>query len=311
MEFALTILGVNGATPAYGRFPTAQFLQIQNHHFLIDCGEGAQMRLSKYGLPKGKINHIFISHLHGDHIFGLPGLLFSYALNNRSLPLNIYAPPGLKEMILAQLNPGGQLPYPVHFHEVNTREPRLLLDNEQLQVHSFPLKHRVPTCGYLFKEKPFRININPLKIKEFDLKLPQIKSLIAGKDLQLADGRVLKNKELTLPPYQIRSYAFVSDSVYDESIVPFIKAASLLYHETTFCEDARENAAKTLHSTAKQAASIALKAEVGQLITGHYSSRYKEVDIFKEEAQLIFKETLLGEEGKTYRIERVRVQSSS
>lgn len=306
MEFALTILGVNGAKPAFGRFPTSQFLQIQHHYFLIDCGEGTQMRISDFGIPSSKIDHIFISHLHGDHIFGLPGLLFSFALNNRTKAIHIYSPEGLKQMIMAQLQPGGQMPYPIYFHVIPTDESKLIFENKDLIVHSIPLVHRIPTTGFLFSEKPFQKNIIAEKIHEHGLTIPQIKAVKKGEDILLDDGRVLKNEELTLPDYLPRSYAFASDTEYSETIIPLIKKVDVLYHETTFCEDAKENAAITQHSTAKQAASIAKKAEVGQLITGHYSSRYKELEVFKKEAESVFENTFLGIEGKTYKVERQR-----
>ena len=306
MDFALSILGVNGATPAHGRFPTSQYLKVQNNHFLIDCGEGTQMRLSDFGLPKSKIDHIFISHLHGDHIFGLPGLLFSFALNHRTKPLHVFAPKGLETMIMTLLTPGGQLPYPVVFHEVQTSYSELVFENEDLSVYSIPLKHRIPTVGFLFKEKPFQKNIDPKKIIEFDLTVPQIKSVKNGEDIILDNGKVIENEELTLPPFFPRSYAFVSDTIFHEEIIPIIKGVNLLYHETTFCNEAKENAVATMHTTAEQAATIAKKANVGALITGHYSSRYQELDMLLEEAKAVFPKTVLGLEGKRYEVERRR-----
>ncbi len=183
MKFALTILGVNSATPAYGRFPTSQVLQINNNFFLIDCGEGAQMRMSDFKIPRQKINQILISHLHGDHVFGLPGLLFSLALSGRTEQIDIFSPAGLREMVMAQLNPGGQFSFPIQFHELDTDNPVSFFENTELTICTIPLKHRIPTIGFLFKEKPRQRNILPEKISEFNLSVPQIKEAKAGKNI--------------------------------------------------------------------------------------------------------------------------------
>lgn len=306
MKFALQILGVNGATPAHGRFPTSQYLQIHNHHFLIDCGEGTQMRMSDFGVPRQKIEHIFISHLHGDHIFGLPGLLFSCALNNRTKPIHVYSPIGLKEIIQSQLLPGGKLPYDLHFHTLDTERSQLIYENEQITGHSFPLKHRIPTCGFRFEEKINEKNIRSEKIAEYDLDIEQIKAIKRGEDLTLNNGHQIPNQDLTLPPWKPRSFAFVSDSIFDPSIIQYINGVNLLYHETTFCEESLENATRTMHSTAGQAAQIAKTAQVGRLLTGHYSSRYKDLQPFLDEATAIFENTSLGLEGEFYEVQRKR-----
>lgn len=302
MKFALTILGVNAATPAFGRFPTSQVLQFHNQYFLLDCGEGAQMRMGDFNIPRHKINRIFISHLHGDHIFGLPGLLFSLDLNGRQESMDIYSPPGLKEMILAQLRPGAALSFPISFHEVGTTEESLVFENADLTVRSIPLKHGIPTVGYIFREKERPLNIRPEKIAEHQLSIVQIKAAKAGEDIVLENHIRIANQELTLPPAPLRSYAFLTDSLCDESVLPYITGVSLLYHDTTFCEDHAEKAAATMHSTVRQAAALAQKAKVGRLITGHYSSRYKDLEIFLEEARPIFPNTELGLEGVTYEI---------
>lgn len=307
MDFALTILGVNAATPAHGRFPTCQHLQIHNHHFLIDCGEGAQMRLGDFGLPRSKINQIFISHLHGDHIFGLPGLLFSFALNDREKPLHIYSPKGLEDMVLAQLAPGGNMPFPLIFHSFSTETSTQIFENKDLSVRTIPLVHRIPTCGFLFTEKPSQKNIIPEKIKKYGLKIPQIILAKSGKDVELENGTIIKNHDLTYPDYKPRSYAFASDTIYNEAIIPIISGVDLLYHETTFCNDSKERAVTTMHSTAEQAATIANLASVEKLILGHYSSRYIELDIFHDEASAIFPNSVLGLEGKRYAVERKRI----
>lgn len=306
MRFALTVLGVSGASPAHGRFPTSQYLQVQDSHFLIDCGEGAQMRMSDFGVPRHKIEHIFISHLHGDHIFGLPGLIFSLALNDRRKPLHIYSPPGLDKIISVQLPPDGQLPFPLHFHILETNEKELIFENRHLTVHAFPLRHRVPTCGFLFREKVSEKNILPEKIKEYGMSIEQIIAVKKGADLILENGQPVPNDELTLPPWRPRAFAFVSDSVFDLSLVPVLKGIDLLYHESTFCDDFLENAERTMHSTAGHAARIAEAAGVRKLIIGHFSPRYKDLSPFLAEARPIFENTFLGEEGRVYEVERRR-----
>ncbi|MCC6726242.1 MAG: ribonuclease Z [Saprospiraceae bacterium] len=302
MSFSLTILGVNAATPAFGRFPTSQVLQAHNHYFLLDCGEGTQMRMSDFSIPRHKIQQIFISHLHGDHVFGLPGLLFSYDLNGRQTPLHIYAPHGLEAMVAAQLRPGGSLSYPLHFHVVDTQSSNLVFENETVTVQAIPLKHGIPTVGYVFREKPRPLNIRSEKIAEHQLSIPQIKAAKSGEDVLLENGILLRNAELTLPPAPLCSYAFLTDTMADDSVLPYIEGVSLLYHDTTFCDDFAENAALTMHSTARQAAELARKAGVGQLICGHYSSRYRELGVFLEEAKPIFENTVLGEEGMRYSV---------
>lgn len=304
MEFASTILGVNGAAPRYGRVPTSQFLQVQEHCVLIDCGEGTQMRLLEYALPYSRINNIFISHLHGDHILGLPGLLHSFALSDRAGPLNIYSPPGLEQLIRPFL--GEEMPYLVHFQSINPKVSECIGYFDKMTVHSVPLRHRVPTCGFLFREKPFPPNINPEKIKEYSLSVDQIRSAKSGKEILLNDGRTIPNSALMLPPYRPRSYAFVSDTAYNEDIVPLIEGIDLLYHETTFLMHDKEKASKTMHSTACEAATIAKMSNVGTLITGHYSPRYENIVPFLDEAKQIFPRTVLGLEGKKYSVDRIR-----
>ena len=302
MRFALTILGINAAAPAYGRHPSAQVLQVHNRHYLIDCGEGTQMRMSDFNIPRHKINQVFISHLHGDHVFGLPGLLFSFSLMDRKAPLHLYSPAGLREMILAQLTPSGALSYPLHFHEVNTASTSIIFEDPLLSVTAIPLRHRIPTIGFLFREKPRPLNIIPEKIETYHLTIEQIKAAKAGEDITLSDGRTIPNMELTLSPPPPRSYAYMSDTMFDESVVPHIHNTDLLFHETTFCEDHADNATLTHHSTARQAALIAKAANVRTLITGHYSSRYPDVQPFLDEARAVFPNSVAGEEGRVYEV---------
>lgn len=302
MKFAVTILGVNAAVPAFGRFPTAQVLQVHNHFFLLDCGEGAQMRLSDFHVPRQKIHQIFISHLHGDHVFGLPGLLFSFDLMGRHEPLDIYSPAGLADMVMAQLRPGVSLSFPIHFHAIDTTKNTLVFENPTVTVESVPLKHGIPTVGFIFREKPRPLNIRPEKISEHQLSYVQIKAAKAGQDISLENGQTIQNSELTLPPAKLRSYAFITDTLCDLDLLPNIQGVDMLYHDTTFCHDLLETAILTKHSTARQAAELAVSAGIGKLITGHYSSRYRELGVFLEEATPIFPNTELGLEGMTYEI---------
>jgi ribonuclease Z len=298
MRFELRLLGTASAQPGLGRFTTCHYLNIQEHHFLIDCGEGAQMRMEQYKIKRSKINHIFISHLHGDHFFGLWGLLTSYNLNNRSAPLHIFSPPGLQEVLLPALSIGGaQLSFPLHFVEVDPAQSICIYENHQLSVTTIPLQHRIPACGYLFREKERPRNILGAKIQEYQLTIPQIKAAKAGEDIQLANGQIIPNTELTeaaLPP---RSYAFCSDTRYTESIIPIIKGVDLLYHESTFCEDNLHKAEVTMHSTAAEAARIAQAAGVGKLILGHFSTRYEDTAVFETEARAIFAEAYAAQDG--------------
>ena len=302
MRFSLTVLGTSAATPAFGRHPSAHLLQAGNQHFLIDCGEGTQMRLLSFGLSAQRVNRIFISHLHGDHVFGLPGLLFSLALHGRQAPLDLYAPPGLPDMVSALLAPGGELGYPIRFPAWDHTVPTLVHADRFLTVTAIPLHHRLPTVGYVFREKIRPRNVLPQAIDHYGLDIPQIKSLKAGNDLLLPDGRSVPNETLTVPGVHARSYAYLSDTAYTASVLPHIHRVDLLYHETTFCEDCRDQAAATGHSTAAQAALVAKQAQAGTLLTGHYSPRYRHADAFLAEATPIFPDTLAGIEGHDYEI---------
>lgn len=304
MKFSLTILGVNSAVPANGRVPTSQILQVQHKKFLIDCGEGCQIRMNQFGIGRANINHIFLSHLHGDHLFGLPGLLYSFSLNRRKSPLHLYAPqPALLRDILNNLlSAQGELGFELCIHDASATNGQLrqVFRDDTVTVHSFPLLHRIPTVGYLFREQQRPPNINPDKIQEYGLTVEQIRTAKAGRPVHLPEGKTLQAKELTLPPPKPRSYAYASDTMYNEAIVPHVAGVDLLYHEATFRQDMAEYAAETMHSTARQAALIASKAKVKKLVIGHYSSRYKDLAPLLSEAKEVFPDTVLGEEGRVY-----------
>lgn len=305
MRFEVTILGSSSALPTHGRFPTSQVLNVDEHLYLIDCGEGTQWRMLEYQIKKNKINEIFITHLHGDHVFGLIGLLTSFSLSGRIDPISIFSPKGLEDNIRVQLKySGGNLRFPMIFQELDTTKKQLIFEDKHVEVFSFPLKHRIPTCGFLFKEKPKPLNIIPSQIERYNIPVPQIKTIKQGADLELPDGTVILNEALTFPKTEERSFAFCSDTSYDESIVPTIEGVSLLYHEATFLHENADLAKETMHSTAKQAATIAKKAGAIQLVLGHYSSRYKDLQPLLDEAREIFPNTLLGKEGMTIIVEQ-------
>lgn len=296
----LTILGSSGAMPAYGRFPSSQYLSIENHHFLIDCGEGTQMQLKRYSIPAHKIDRLFISHLHGDHYLGITGLLFSMHLQKRTNDLHLYSQPGLDEIITLQLKYSkSSLNYKLIFHAIPGQESVCLFEDDKVSVTTIPLTHKIPCTGFLFveKEKPRRIN---KAVLPEGILLQHIAQLKLGHDVLNPDGSVLyKNEAYTLPPNHSYSYAYCSDTLYNEKIVEQITGIDLLYHEATFMTEHGDKAALTLHSTAQQAALIAKKAKVKQLLLGHFSARYKELDSLLAEASAEFQNCRLANEGET------------
>ena len=297
----LTILGCYAATPRTITNPTAQLLEIRNRLFLIDCGEGTQVQLRKSKIKFSRINHIFISHLHGDHMYGLVGLISTFMLLNRQNDLHVYGPKGIKEIILLQLRYSNSFTgYNLYFHELTSTESEVVFEDEKVIVKTIPLKHRVYTNGYLFQEKVGDRKLNVDAVKKHKIETCYFQKIKNGKDITLDDGTIIPNDELTFDPIPAKSYAFCSDTMYDESIVPLIQNVDVLYHETTFLESEADKALKTMHSTAKEAATIALKANVKQLMLGHYSTRYENIQLFKEEAETIFPNVLLSDDGKTF-----------
>lgn len=297
MTFTLTILGSSSALPTSDRYTSAHVLNVHEHLFLIDCGEGTQVRLRQFKLKFSKINHIFISHLHGDHFFGLSGLISSFNILGRKNPLHIYSFPELEEIIHQSLNSGGQeLGFQIIFHTLQCNSLKTIYSDKHIEVCSFPLIHRIPTCGFLFKEKPKQRKILKSAIEEYHIPLEKIKEIKEGKGFETTNGTV-KNDMLTCPLTPPSSYAYCSDTLYNPEIVPFIKDVTLLYHEATFLEDYTERAKVTFHSTAIQAAKIAEAAHAGKLILGHFSVRYKDMEDFLKEAKTIFKNTELAFDG--------------
>ncbi|MEW6468950.1 MAG: ribonuclease Z [Bacteroidota bacterium] len=300
-KFELTILGCSSATPTSDRNPTSQVLNVHEQLFLIDCGEAAQIQLRKYKIRFQKIDRIFISHLHGDHYLGLVGLLGTMHLLGRTKKLHVYAPKGLKEIVDIQHHYSDTfLRFPLEIRELDTQNRKIVFENDKVSVETIPLNHRIPCCGFLFREKPGERKMIVEKLAEYKIPVAYISKIKQGGDYVTADGRIIPNAELTLPPDPPRSYAYCSDTLYHPALIGQVNGAGLLYHEATFASDMAARAAETFHSTAAQAASIALQAGVKQLIIGHYSARYTELDVLHAEAKAIFENTLLAEEGKTY-----------
>lgn len=297
----LTILGCYAATPRTITNPTSQVLEIRNRLFLIDCGEGTQVQLRKNKIKFSKINQVFISHLHGDHFFGLIGLISTFALLNRTTDLHIYGPKGIKEIINLQLRLSNSwTKYDLYFHELESKESETIFEDDKVIVKTIPLNHRVYTNGFLFQEKIRERKLNLDAVLNYEIETCYYQNIKNGKDITLDDGRVIENDKLTFDPMPPLSYAFCSDTVYNESIVPFLTNVDVLYHESTFLDSEEALAGKTMHSTAKEAARIALKANVKQLILGHYSTRYENIGLFKEQAETIFPNVLLADDGKSF-----------
>ncbi|MEO7311439.1 MAG: ribonuclease Z [Chitinophagaceae bacterium] len=298
--FGLTILGNNSAIPAFDRHPTSQALTFDDQVFLIDCGEGTQMQIVKYKIRGSRINHIFISHLHGDHYFGLIGLITSMGLSGRSVPLHIYAPAILEKVIGIHLVAAStNLPFHIHFHPHPNTYTKIL-DSEKMEVWSFPVQHRIPCFGFVFREKKAPRKINGMAARFYQVPYSFFASLQKGEDYISSDGDILKNELLTLKNPDGLSYAFSADTIYDESICQYFAEVHLLYHESTYMTLDQDKAAERFHSTSEQAARIALRAGVKRLLIGHFSSRYEDLTDMLAEATDVFENTELALEGVTY-----------
>ena len=298
MKFELTILGSGSAVPTIRRNPTAHVLNIQEGYFLIDCGEGTQMQMRRYGVRMQRINHIFISHIHGDHFLGLSGYLQTLHLLGRTIPMHIYGPPPLKHLILDQFKAvNATLRYELVFHETQDREMACLLETPKVRISSFPLKHKVPTTGFLVEEMPKNRKYLPEEGAKVDVPHYRIQAIKEGADFIRPDGTVIPNGQLTEAPVPPRSYAYCSDTCYYEPVIQYVRGVDLLYHEASFLEDRRDRAVATMHSTASDAAKIAHKAGVKRLLLGHFSARYTKDEPFLAEACPIFSRTELASDG--------------
>lgn len=297
----LTILGCFSATPRRDTNPTSQVLEMKNHLFLIDCGEGTQVELRRNRIKFARIKHIFISHLHGDHFFGLIGLISTFRLLTRETELHIHCPKGLKEVITLQLKLSDSWTnYPLFFHELTASTTQLIFEDDKVEVWTIPLDHRIYTNGFLFKEKEGEHHLHMPSVIAANIDRAYYNKLKQGHDVLNNDGVLIDYKKVTLPPNPPKSYAFCSDTAFKEDIVPLIKDVDVLYHESTFLEKHAHLAPKTKHSTAKEAAQIAKKANAKTLILGHYSTRYENLNEFKVEAQTIFKSVKLAKDGKRF-----------
>ena len=298
---SVTILGNNSAVPAFNRHPTSQVVSHDGVNYLVDCGEGTQIQMIKYKIRRGKISHIFISHLHGDHYFGLVGLINTFGLLNHTQELHIYAPDPLQQIIEMQLRVGDTtLPYPLHFHTLS--DNAVLVENENIIIKCFRTNHRILCFGFSFEEKEGKRKLLIDKVQKAKIPVSFYNSLQNGLDYILPRGGIIKNDSVTAPPQRGKKYAFCADTKYDESIVDHIYGFDAIYHETTYLENMRERAGERFHSTTKQAATIARKAMVNKLLIGHFSSKYSTLDAFQQESQEVFYNTELAIEGLTYEI---------
>ena len=304
----LTILGSSSALPTSGRYPSAHVLNAHERLFLIDCGEGTQMQLRKTRIRFAKINHIFISHLHGDHIFGLYGLLSTFSLMGRTNPIHLYAPENYDKILKSHLSDFDiNLSFNIDFIPLSGKNSVKILDDKYLTVTSFPLKHRVPAYGFLFREKSADRNIIEESIIKYNIPVVRIPAIKKGEDFLTVDGTVIKNEEITMPPAEPLSYAYCSDTRYFSKLASYVKDVKLLYHEATFDKTKNDLAKMTGHSTTLDAAKTALDANAGTLIIGHFSARYKDITPLVEEARSIFPETYPAIDGKSYEIGKISV----
>jgi ribonuclease Z len=301
MQIKLTILGNNSAVPAHGRHPTAQVVEIREQLFLIDCGEGTQIQMQRFDIKRRRINYIFISHLHGDHYFGLIGLINSLGLMGRTAPLHLFGPPALKDIIDLQLTVANTiLPYEIVFTALLPESSTILVDTPHYSVKSFPVEHRIPCHGFVITSKSSGRKIIPEQCKAYEVPAAYFPHLKNGADYERKDGFLVKNEWVTDNGPLQKSYAYAADTRYTQSFIEHIQDADALYHESTYLADDTERATERFHSTAAQAAMIAKTAQVRQLFLGHYSSKYKTLEGFTEEACAIFPSTIVTEEGMTY-----------
>lgn len=307
MTFKVTVLGTGSARPTTFRHHSAHALNVHEQFYLIDCGEGTQTRLLECGINPLKINAVFITHLHGDHVYGLFPLISSMGMMGRKTPLPVYAPAPMGEIIDNHFRYFDQKrPFEVVWHEIDTRREETVYENSVMEVSTIPLRHRVPTAGYLFREKEPALNVRKEAISEYGLGIAQIAAAKRGEDVTLGDGRIVPNDRITYVPYSARSYAYCSDTMYSARVAGIVSGVDLLYHEATFADQEKALAPETGHSTAVQAARIAAKAGAGKLLLGHFSSRYKDASVLLDEARPVFPETCIAEELTTYSIPLVR-----
>lgn len=303
MTFEVTILGSNSALPAAGRHPTAQILNVHDQLYLIDCGEGTQIQMNRYKIKRGGIDHIFISHLHGDHVLGLLPLINSFALNRRTRPMHIYGPNPIRRFIEHQLEcTHSKIPYPIHFHEFNEGYSGAVMENESMFVSAIPLDHRIPTMGYIFTEKKQPPHILPEAMRKHGISFEKVPAIKQGESVKNENGEKIQAHQLTRPAAPPRTYAFMSDTRYSPDLASRVEGADLLYHEATFLHELIDRAEKTRHTTAREAGQFAKSARVEKMIIGHFSTRYQNLDPLLDEAKNYFPETALATEGSTFEV---------
>lgn len=304
MTFSVTILGNAAALPTVNKHQTAHVLNVREQFYLIDAGEGTQTQLMRAGIHPMRINHVFISHMHGDHMYGLMPMISTMGLLGRKTPLFIYAPAPMKEYIETQLRYfDGGLGYEIVCNETDTRHHNLIYENKVMEVWSIPLRHRVPCAGFLFKEKVPPLNIKPQAIEQYSLGVAQIVAAKRGEDIRLENGTIVPNTDITYRPFTPRSYAYLSDTLYSARAANLVEGCNLMYHEATFADADKKLARLTGHSTTVQAANAALKANASKLLIGHFSNRYDSAESLCTEARNVFRETFVAEEGKTFEVE--------
>ncbi len=307
MTFELTILGSSSAVPTSKRNLTAHVLNVHERFFLVDCGEGTQIQIRKNKIRFGKIDHIFISHLHGDHIFGLFGLISTFNLLNRDKDLHIYAHSELENILSRHIEYFERtMSFKIVYHHLKPKVSELIYEDNKVKVETIPLKHRIPTCGFMFTEQPHLRNLRKNVVQNYKIPISKIQDIKEGGDFIINNGDVILNDKLTLPPYKVRSYAYCTDTAYSENIIEIIKDVDLLFHEATFAKNMKHQAKVTYHSTSEDAAKIAKKANVGKLIVGHFSARYKDVNLIISEARDVFPNTYPAEDGEKYKVELTR-----
>lgn len=301
MKFEVTILGSSSATPIYNRNPTSQALNVNERLYLIDCGEGTQQQMLRFDIKPSRIDHIFISHLHGDHYLGLVGLLSSMHLNGRKKELKLFGPEHLLEIINLQLKYSETtLQYPVEFTITNADRAEMIVDNEDVTVETIPLDHRIACTGFLFREKKRLRKLLKDKLEELQVPVQYYTALKKGKDYIAEDGTVFKNDILTIDSEQPKAYAYCSDTIFNPQYFQQINKVNLLYHEATFLNNMLDRAGETFHTTALQAAQIAAQTQAKKLLIGHFSARYKNLDELLDEAKSVFPATELAIEGRTF-----------
>jgi ribonuclease Z len=301
MAFSVTILGSGAAVPKLTRGATAQYIQCQNRQILLDCGEGTQLQFRKFKLKFQTLDHIFITHLHGDHVFGLPGLLSTMGLLGRKKGISIYGPKGLKKLIHSQLEIVGMHDsFPITIHELQKNQTGVIFEDKCIEIKTFPLLHRIDTQGYVIKEKPHKRKLIREKFDHYGVSVSYIQKLIQGYDITDSAGVHVKSDDVTVPGKPAKAYAYCTDTAYSEEIIEHIQEVDLLYHEATFIDSEADRAAQTFHSTAKQAATVAKKAKVKRLVLGHFSARYKTLEDFKKEAETIFSPVFIPQDGEVF-----------